>query len=51
MLSAIEKAKKSTDKPTLIKLTTTIGFGSKLQGTHGVHGARTCFLPSIYRNC
>ncbi|KAK4987965.1 hypothetical protein LTR28_001800, partial [Elasticomyces elasticus] len=27
-----------TDKPSVIKLTTTIGFGSKLQGTHGVHG-------------
>lgn len=27
-----------TDKPSLIKLTTTIGFGSKLQGTGGVHG-------------
>lgn len=35
---AIEEAKKVTDKPTMIKLTTTIGFGSKLQGTGGVHG-------------
>merc|ERR1711939_208432 len=26
------------DKPSMIKLTTTIGFGSKLQGTGGVHG-------------
>lgn len=36
---AIEEAKKVTDKPTCIKVTTTIGFGSKLQGTHSVHGA------------
>lgn len=35
---AIRKAKEVTDKPTMIKLTTTIGFGSKLQGTGGVHG-------------
>ncbi|KAK9455452.1 Transketolase, thiamine diphosphate binding domain-containing protein [Dipodascopsis uninucleata] len=37
--SAIEEAKKVTDKPTIIKVTTTIGFGSKLQGTHSVHGS------------
>ncbi|CAE6479984.1 unnamed protein product [Rhizoctonia solani] len=36
---AIAKAQLSKDKPTLIKLRTTIGYGSKLQGTHGVHGA------------
>lgn len=36
---AIEQAKKSTNKPTLIKLSTVIGYGSKIQGTHGVHGA------------
>lgn len=35
---AIQKAKDVTDKPSVIKLTTTIGFGSKLQGTGGVHG-------------
>jgi len=35
---AIAEAKKVTDKPSMIKLTTTIGFGSKLQGTGGVHG-------------
>jgi transketolase len=35
---AIEEAKKETSKPTIIKLKTTIGFGSKDQGTHGVHG-------------
>lgn len=36
--AAIKKAKEVKDKPSMIKLTTTIGFGSKLQGTHGVHG-------------
>ena len=36
--AAIKKAKEVTDKPSVIKLTTTIGFGSKLQGTGGVHG-------------
>jgi len=35
---AIAEAKKVTDKPSVIKLTTTIGFGSILQGTGGVHG-------------
>ncbi|KAK5745748.1 Transketolase [Elasticomyces elasticus] len=35
---AIKKAKEVTDKPSMIRLTTTIGFGSKLQGTGGVHG-------------
>jgi len=36
--AAIKKAKEVKDKPTMIRLTTTIGFGSKLQGTGGVHG-------------
>ncbi|KAJ5901897.1 Transketolase C-terminal/Pyruvate-ferredoxin oxidoreductase domain II [Penicillium taxi] len=36
--AAILECQKVTDKPSVIKLTTTIGFGSKLQGTHGVHG-------------
>ncbi|KAI5284155.1 Transketolase [Ascosphaera aggregata] len=36
--AAIEECKKVTDKPSVIKVTTTIGFGSLLQGTHGVHG-------------
>ncbi|MGL5032605.1 MAG: transketolase [Microcystaceae cyanobacterium] len=37
---AIEEAKAVTDKPTMIKVTTTIGFGSpKKAGTAGVHGA------------
>jgi len=35
---AIAEAKKVTNKPSVIKLRTTIGFGSKLQGTGGVHG-------------
>lgn len=41
-LESIEKAlaaaKEVKDKPSVIKLTTTIGFGSMLQGTGGVHG-------------
>ncbi|ODV57850.1 transketolase TKL1 [Ascoidea rubescens DSM 1968] len=37
--SAIEEAKSSIDKPTLIKLTTKIGFGSLNEGTAGVHGS------------
>jgi transketolase len=37
--AAIREAKKSTDKPTLISIKTTIGFGSGKQGTEGVHGA------------
>ena len=35
---AIKKAQEVKDKPSVIKLTTTIGFGSKAQGTGGVHG-------------
>lgn len=35
---AIQKCREVKDKPSVIKLTTTIGFGSKLQGTGGVHG-------------
>lgn len=38
MYNAIAEAQKELSKPTLIRLRTTIGFGSKLQGTHGVHG-------------
>ena len=37
--AAIAKAKEVTDKPSIIKIKTTIGFGSKLQGHHSVHGA------------
>ena len=37
---AIEDAKKVTDKPTMIKVTTTIGYGSpNMADTSGVHGA------------
>ncbi|KAF2137521.1 uncharacterized protein K452DRAFT_321756 [Aplosporella prunicola CBS 121167] len=36
--AAIKKCQAVKDKPSVIKLTTTIGFGSKLQGTGGVHG-------------
>ncbi|KAI9701336.1 MAG: Transketolase [Bogoriella megaspora] len=36
--AAIKKAKEVTDKPSVIKLTTTIGYGSLQQGTGGVHG-------------
>ena len=35
---ALAAAKEVKDKPSVIKLTTTIGFGSLLQGTGGVHG-------------
>lgn len=35
---ALRAAREVTDKPSVIKLTTTIGFGSKLQGTGKVHG-------------
>ncbi|KZV62031.1 transketolase [Peniophora sp. CONT] len=37
--NAIAEGRKEKNKPTLIRLRTTIGFGSKQQGTHGVHGA------------
>ena len=36
--AALKKAREVKDKPSMIRLTTTIGFGSKLQGTGGVHG-------------
>ncbi|OLY77630.1 Transketolase 1 [Smittium mucronatum] len=36
---AIEEAKKVTDKPSIIRVHTTIGFGSAKQGTEKVHGA------------
>ncbi|CDK24270.1 unnamed protein product [Kuraishia capsulata CBS 1993] len=36
--AALEQAKKSS-KPTCIRLTTTIGYGSLLQGSHSVHGS------------
>ncbi|TCD60213.1 Transketolase, partial [Steccherinum ochraceum] len=37
--NAIAEARKETSKPTIICLKTTIGYGSKQQGTHGVHGS------------
>jgi transketolase len=36
---AIDEAIAVTDKPSVIKVTTTIGYGSLLQGTGGVHGS------------
>ncbi|KAG0323957.1 Transketolase [Podila humilis] len=36
---AIDEAKKVTNKPSLIKIFTTIGFGSLNQGTEKVHGS------------
>jgi len=37
--AAIMRAKADSTRPTLIKVTTTIGFGSSKEGTHNVHGA------------
>ncbi|KAF5874978.1 putative transketolase protein [Botrytis fragariae] len=39
MEAAIKKCQAVKDKPSMIKLRTIIGFGSKQQGTHGVHGS------------
>jgi transketolase len=39
MAAALKEAQAIKDKPSLIQLTTTIGFGSTQQGTHGVHGS------------
>ncbi|CAH6723827.1 transketolase 1 [[Candida] jaroonii] len=39
MAKAIEEAKKSTDAPTLVRVKTTIGYGSLAAGSHSVHGA------------
>ena len=39
MEDAIKKCQAVKDKPSMIKLRTTIGFGSLLQGTGGVHGS------------
>ncbi|KAI1495040.1 transketolase [Biscogniauxia mediterranea] len=36
---AIKQCQEVKDKPSLIKLKTTIGFGSLQQGTHSVHGS------------
>uniref|UniRef100_A0A0W0FU13 transketolase n=1 Tax=Moniliophthora roreri TaxID=221103 RepID=A0A0W0FU13_MONRR len=37
--NAITEARQEKNKPTIIRLKTIIGFGSKQQGTHGVHGS------------
>ncbi|KZS89867.1 transketolase [Sistotremastrum niveocremeum HHB9708] len=37
--NAIAEGRKEKNKPTIIRLRTTIGYGSKQQGTHGVHGS------------
>jgi len=37
--ASIAAAREEKNKPTLIKLRTTIGYGSKEAGTHGVHGS------------
>ncbi|KAF7555869.1 hypothetical protein G7Z17_g1844 [Cylindrodendrum hubeiense] len=37
--AAFQEAQNVKDKPSLIKLRTTIGYGSIKQGTHGVHGS------------
>ncbi|KAF3940421.1 Transketolase [Dactylella cylindrospora] len=37
--AAIKNAQEVKDKPSIIKLTTIIGFGSLQQGTHSVHGS------------
>lgn len=37
--AAIEEAKKVTDKPSMIRVRTIIGYGSNIEGTHAVHGS------------
>lgn len=39
MEAALKEARAVKDKPSMIKLKTTIGYGSLQQGTHGVHGS------------
>jgi len=39
MQKAFEQAKAEKNKPTIINLKTTIGYGSLQEGTHGVHGS------------
>jgi transketolase len=39
IFKAVENAKKVTNKPSMIKIRTIIGIGSKHQGTEKVHGA------------
>ncbi|KAI6036667.1 transketolase [Pisolithus microcarpus] len=42
---AIATAREEKGKPTIICLRTTIGYGSKQQGTHGVHGSPNLGFP------
>lgn len=37
--AAVARAREVKDKPSMIRLTTIIGYGSGEQGTHGVHGS------------
>lgn len=39
MRAAVEEAKRVVDRPSIIKIRTVIGFGSKKQGSHETHGA------------
>lgn len=39
MRAAIKAAQEETERPSIIKIRTTIGFGAAKQGTAGVHGA------------
>ena len=39
MRAAVKAAQGVTDRPSIIKIRTTIGFGAAKEGTHGVHGA------------
>ncbi|EWM24588.1 transketolase [Nannochloropsis gaditana] len=39
LLAATEAAKAETDRPSMIKIRTRIGFGSKKEGSHSVHGS------------
>ena len=45
--SAIAQAKASEDAPTIIIVSTTIGFGDKREGTHKAHGAVLSVLETI----
>lgn len=39
MSAAIDRATANADKPTMIKVTTTIGYGSLLEGSAATHGS------------
>lgn len=39
LYEAVDKARKNTERPTLIRVRTTIGFGSKNQGLASTHGS------------